>query len=112
MCFTRYPFPGQITLNQGTEFMSEFAKMVKDDYSLKIKAIRTRNPQAKSIIERVRIKQSETSSEHSTSKQWTQMIPWPVYLQQQCSQCAPHITLHFKPSLSHSIGIAFTPPVS
>jgi hypothetical protein len=33
--------------------MAEFAKMVKDDYGLKIKAIRTRNPQANAIIERV-----------------------------------------------------------
>jgi transposase InsO family protein len=51
--FTRYPLPQRITLDQGTEFMAEFAKMVKDDYGLKIKAITTRNPQANAIIERV-----------------------------------------------------------
>ena len=51
--FTRYPFPQRITLDRGTEFMAEFAKMVKDDYGLKIKAITTRNPQANAIIERV-----------------------------------------------------------
>jgi IS30 family transposase len=39
--FTRYPFPQRITLDRGTEFMAEFAKMVKDDYGLKIKAITT-----------------------------------------------------------------------
>ena len=50
--FTRYPFPQRITLDRGTEFMTEFVKMVKDDYGLKIKAI-TRNPQANAIIERV-----------------------------------------------------------
>jgi hypothetical protein len=30
--FTRYPLPQRITLNRGTEFMAEFAKMVKNDY--------------------------------------------------------------------------------
>jgi transposase InsO family protein len=39
------------TLDQGTGFMAEFAKIVKDVYGLKIKAIRTRNPQANAIIE-------------------------------------------------------------
>jgi hypothetical protein len=33
--------------------MAEFAKMVKNDYGLKIKPITTRNPQANAIIERV-----------------------------------------------------------
>ena len=33
--------------------MAEFAKMVKDDYGLKIKAITTQNPQANAIIEHV-----------------------------------------------------------
>jgi hypothetical protein len=33
--------------------MAEFAKMVKDDYGLKIKAITAQNPQANGIIERV-----------------------------------------------------------
>jgi hypothetical protein len=49
--FTRYSFPQRITLDRGTEFMAEFAKMVKDDYGLKIKAITTRDPQAYAIIE-------------------------------------------------------------
>jgi hypothetical protein len=32
--FTRYPFPQRITLvDRGTEFMAEFAKIVKDDYT-------------------------------------------------------------------------------
>jgi transposase InsO family protein len=51
--FTRYPLPQRITLDRGTEFMAEFAKMVKNDYGLKIKPITTRNPQANAIIERV-----------------------------------------------------------
>jgi hypothetical protein len=33
--------------------MAEFARMVKNDYGLKLKPITTRNPQANAIIERV-----------------------------------------------------------
>jgi transposase InsO family protein len=51
--FTRYPLPQRITLDRGTEFMAEFAKMVKNDYGLKLKPITTRNPQSNAIIERV-----------------------------------------------------------
>jgi hypothetical protein len=51
--FTRYPLPQRITLDRGTEFMAEFAKMVKNDCGLKLKPITTRNPQANAIIERV-----------------------------------------------------------
>jgi transposase InsO family protein len=51
--FTRYPLPQRLTLDRGTEFMAEFAKMAKDDYGLKLKPITTRNPQANAIIERV-----------------------------------------------------------
>jgi hypothetical protein len=51
--FTRYPLPQNITLDRGKEFMAEFAKMVREDYGLKIKPITTRNPQANAIIERV-----------------------------------------------------------
>jgi hypothetical protein len=53
--FTRYrhPLPQRITLDRGTEFMAEFAKMVKNDYGLKLKPVVARNPQANAIIERV-----------------------------------------------------------
>jgi hypothetical protein len=51
--FTRHPLPQRITLDRGTEFMAEFAKMVENDYGLKLKPITTRNPQANAIIERV-----------------------------------------------------------
>jgi hypothetical protein len=44
--FTKHPLPQRITLDQGTEFMAEFAKMVKNDCGLKLKPITTRNPQA------------------------------------------------------------------
>jgi transposase InsO family protein len=51
--FTRHPLPQRIILDRGTEFMAEFARMVKNDYGLKLKPITTRNPQANAIIERV-----------------------------------------------------------
>jgi hypothetical protein len=47
--FTRHPLPQRSILNRGTEFMAEFARMVKNDYGLKLKPITTRN----AIIERV-----------------------------------------------------------
>jgi hypothetical protein len=51
--FTRCPLPQRIILNRGTEFMAEFARMVKNDYGLKLKPVTTRNPQANAIIKRV-----------------------------------------------------------
>jgi hypothetical protein len=51
--FTRCPLPQRITLDRGTEFMVEFAKMIKNDCGLKLKPITTGNPQANAIIERV-----------------------------------------------------------
>ena len=50
---SRYPWPRQITYDQGTEFMAEFGQMIKSDYKIKKKPITTRNPQANSVIERV-----------------------------------------------------------
>jgi RNase H-like domain found in reverse transcriptase/Integrase zinc binding domain len=50
---TRYPWPTQIILDRGKEFMGEFMRMVKADYGILRKPITTRNPQANSIIERV-----------------------------------------------------------
>jgi transposase InsO family protein len=50
---TRYPWPTMITYDQGTEFMAEFAQMVRNDYGIKSKPITKRNPQANAIIERV-----------------------------------------------------------
>ena len=41
-----------MTLDQGTEFMKEFAKTIKDDYGIKMRPITKRNPQANSMIER------------------------------------------------------------
>ena len=50
--FTRCPWPTQINIDRGSEFMAEFAKMVRDDCGIKRKPITTRNPQANSMIER------------------------------------------------------------
>ena len=53
MWLMRYPWPTQVVLDQGSEFMAEFTKMIKNDYGVKKKTIMTRNPQANAIIERV-----------------------------------------------------------
>ena len=50
---TRYPWPEEITLDRGTEFMAEFNKMIQEDYNIIKKPITKRNPQANSIVERV-----------------------------------------------------------
>ncbi len=50
---TRYPRPSSIVIDRGSEFLAEFAKMVKEDYGIKRKPITTRNPQANAIVERV-----------------------------------------------------------
>ena len=49
----RYPWPTQIILDRGTEFMAEFTEMVKNDYGITKKPITARNPQANGIIERI-----------------------------------------------------------
>jgi transposase InsO family protein len=51
--FTRYPWPSQVVLDRGTEFMAEFTHMLENEYGITKKAITKRNPQANSIIERV-----------------------------------------------------------
>jgi len=50
---TRYPWPTEMTYDQGTEFMAEFANMIKNDYGINVHAATKRNPQANSMIERV-----------------------------------------------------------
>ena len=51
--FTRYPWPSQVILDRGTEFMAEFTGMLENEYGITKKPITKRNPQANSIIERV-----------------------------------------------------------
>ena len=48
---TRYPWPTMISYDHGTEFMAEFAKMIRNDYGIKPKTITKSNPQANAIIE-------------------------------------------------------------
>ena len=50
---TRYPWPVEITYDRGTEFMAEFADMVKDDYDIVTRPSTTRNPQGNSVLERI-----------------------------------------------------------
>ena len=50
---TRYPWPTQIVYDKGTEFLAEFAKMIKDDYGIRKSPASVRNPQANSILERI-----------------------------------------------------------
>ena len=52
--FSRYPWPTQITVDRGSEFMGkDFQNMVKNNYGIKRKPITVRNPQANAIVERV-----------------------------------------------------------
>ena len=41
---TRYPWPTNIILDRGTEFMGKFKRMVKEDYGIKKRPITARNP--------------------------------------------------------------------
>ena len=50
---TRYPWPTQIIMDRGTEFMAEFSDMIQNEYGIKRKLISTQNPQANSVSERV-----------------------------------------------------------
>ena len=49
----RYPWPKQVTLDRGTEFMAEFTKMISEDYGITKRPITTRNPQANAILESI-----------------------------------------------------------
>ena len=40
-----------MTFDRGTEFMEEFAQMIRKDYGIKKKPITSTNPQANAIIE-------------------------------------------------------------
>ena len=51
--FTHYPLPQKIVFDRGTKFMAEFSKMCQNDYGLKRKPIKNRNPQSNSMIKRI-----------------------------------------------------------
>jgi hypothetical protein len=48
----RYPRPNIINYHNCTEFLAEFATMVKNDYSLIYKPITTRNPQSNATLQK------------------------------------------------------------
>jgi RNase H-like domain found in reverse transcriptase/Reverse transcriptase (RNA-dependent DNA polymerase)/Integrase zinc binding domain len=50
---TRYPWPTQLIFDKGSEFMGDFAQMIKEDYGVKRRGTTTRNPRANAILERV-----------------------------------------------------------
>ena len=51
--FTRYPLSQKFVFDRGTKFMTEFAKIYQNEYGLKRKPIKTRNPQSNAIIKRI-----------------------------------------------------------
>ena len=50
---TRYPLPSKVIVDRGKEFFVELKTMMSNDYSIKVRPITTRNPQANAILERV-----------------------------------------------------------
>eukprot|EP00957_Ditylum_brightwellii_P110867 8456287-Ditylum_brightwellii.AAC.1 len=49
----KIPYPTQVVLDRGKEFMAELSEMILKDYVVKKKPITVRNPQANSIIKRI-----------------------------------------------------------
>jgi len=50
---TRYPWPTEVRMDRGREFLGEVATALNTQYGIKRKLITTRNPQANSMIERI-----------------------------------------------------------
>jgi hypothetical protein len=48
----RYPWPTQVIMDRGREFMGEVKRMLHEDYGITRKPITTRNPQANAMVER------------------------------------------------------------
>ena len=48
----RYPWPSQVVMDRGREFMGDVIRLLTKDYGIQRKPITTRNPQANSIVER------------------------------------------------------------
>ena len=47
---TRYPLPNKIIVDRGKEFLTEFETMMTNDYGHPCNSIRSRIPQANSIV--------------------------------------------------------------
>ena len=50
--FTRYPWPQEVVMDRGVEFMREVKDVLLPYYGIKRKPITTRNPQANAMVER------------------------------------------------------------
>ena len=50
--FSRYPWPVEVVMDRGKEFMAEVKSLLLNEYGITRKPITTRNPQANSMIER------------------------------------------------------------
>eukprot|EP00957_Ditylum_brightwellii_P044650 3385034-Ditylum_brightwellii.AAC.1 len=48
--FSRYPWPTEVVLDRGTEFMAKFTAMIQRDYRMTIRMITTQNLQANGIV--------------------------------------------------------------
>eukprot|EP00957_Ditylum_brightwellii_P136084 10378728-Ditylum_brightwellii.AAC.1 len=51
--FNQYPWPIEVVLDRGTEFMVEFTEMIHKDYGITKCLITAQNPQANGIVERI-----------------------------------------------------------
>ena len=49
---SRYPWPTEVVMDRGREFMGEVKAMLRDDYGITRKPITIRNPQANAMVER------------------------------------------------------------
>ena len=49
---SRYPWPTEVVMDRGKEFLAEMKEMLRDDYGIVRKPITTRNPQANAMVER------------------------------------------------------------
>jgi len=48
----RYPWPTQVVMDRGREFMGDVISLLKNEYGITRKPITTRNPQANAMVER------------------------------------------------------------
>jgi len=48
----RYPWPAQVVMDRGREFMGDVIHLLKNEYNIARKPITTRNPQANAMVER------------------------------------------------------------
>jgi transposase InsO family protein len=49
---TRYPYPSDVVMDRGSEFMGEVQMALRQEYGARARLITTRNPQANSMVER------------------------------------------------------------